>query len=287
MNTNTTAQFTAFAKKIGWGLMLLLAILLFVLASRYLTHGPKVYFSEQRDVYIVNIVPLLTHIAGSMLATILGPFQFLRKIRTGRYLKIHRWLGRVYLLGVLFGGVGGAYMGTIAYGGPIARLGLMTIATLWLVSGYMAYINIRNNKIELHRKWMVINYAITFAGVTLRLWQIVFGVIGLDFLTGYIIVTWLSWVPNLLVALWINNRNHSVEKTLSSNYFYKEISNESNCLYPIWRTRTFEAGGGRQTPTKRLPGSGQGVRRLGQLSRLPPVERTDSASDGFWSTQTK
>jgi hypothetical protein len=211
MNTNTTAQFTAFAKKIGWGLMLLLAILLFVLASRYLTHGPKVYFSEQRDVYIVNIVPLLTHIAGSMLATILDPFQFLRKIRTGRYLKIHRWLGRVYLLGVLFGGVGGAYMGTIAYGGPIARLGLMTIAALWLVSGYMAYINIRNNKIELHRKWMVINYAITFAGVTLRLWQIVFGVIGLDFLTGYIIVIWLSWVPNLLVALSINNRNHSVE----------------------------------------------------------------------------
>jgi len=215
MNTNTTSQLTAFVKKIGWGLMLLLAILLFVLASRYLTHGPKVYFSEQRDVYIVNIVPLLTHIAGSMLATILGPFQFLRKIRTGRYLKIHRWLGRVYLLGVLFGGVGGAYMGTIAYGGPIARLGLMTIAALWLVSGYMAYINIRNNKIELHRKWMVMNYAITFAGVTLRLWQIVFGVIGLDFLTGYIIVTRLSWVPNLLVALWINNRNHSVEKNFA------------------------------------------------------------------------
>jgi uncharacterized membrane protein len=149
------------------------------------------------------------------LATILGPFQFLRKIRTGRYLKIHRWLGRVYLLGVLFGGVGGAYMGTIAYDGPIARLGLMTIAALWLVSGDMAYINIRNNKIELHRKWMVINDAITFAGVTLRLWQIVFGVIGLDFLTGYIIVTWLSWVPNLLVALWINNRNHSVEKNFA------------------------------------------------------------------------
>jgi hypothetical protein len=62
---------------------------------------------------------------------------------------------------------------------------------------------------------MVMNYAITFAGVTLRLWQIVFGVIGLDFLTGYIIVTWLSWVPNLLVALWINNRNHSVEKNFA------------------------------------------------------------------------
>lgn len=214
MNIKTTSKGAAFAKGIGWGLMFLLAILLFVVASRYLTQGPKVYFSEQREVYIANIVPLLTHIAGSMLATIIGPFQFLRKTRTGHFLKIHRWLGRIYLLSVLFGGLGGAYMGTIAYGGPIARLGLMTIAGLWLVSGYMAYMHIRNKKIELHRKWMVINYAITFAGVTLRLWQIVFGVIGLDFLTGYIIVTWISWIPNLLVALWINKRNRSVENNL-------------------------------------------------------------------------
>jgi len=212
MNLKTTSKGTAFAKVIGWGLMFLLAILLFVVASRYLSMDPEVYFSEQREVYIANPIPLLMHIAGSMLATILGPFQFLRKIRTGRYLKIHRWLGRAYILGVLFGGVGGAYMGTIAYGSPIARLGLMTVAALWLASGFMAYTNIRSKKIEQHRQWMVINYAITFAGVTLRLWQIVFGVIGLDFLTGYIIVTWLSWVPNLLVALWINNRNHSVEK---------------------------------------------------------------------------
>lgn len=216
MNTNTTSQLTAFAKKIGWGLMLLLAILLFMLASRYLSMDPNVYFSEQREVYIANPIPLLMHIAGSMLATIIGPFQFLRKTRARRFLKIHRWLGRVYLLSVLFGGLGGAYMGTIAYGGPIARLGLMTIAALWLVSGFMAYTNIRNKKIEQHRQWMVINYAITFAGVTLRLWQIVFSVIGLDFLTGYIIVTWLSWVPNLLIAIWINSRNHSAGKNLAA-----------------------------------------------------------------------
>lgn len=196
--------------------MLFLALLLFVTASRYLSMDPDVYFSEQREVYVANPIPLLMHIAGSMLATILGPFQFLRKTRTGRYLKIHRWLGRVYLLGVLFGGVGGAYMGTIAYGGPIARLGLMTVAALWLVSGFMAYINSRNKKIEQHRQWMVINYAITFAGVTLRLWQVIFGIIGLDFLTGYIIVTWLSWIPNLLVALWINSRKRSAEKNLTA-----------------------------------------------------------------------
>ncbi len=212
MKVNTPSQLTAFVKMIGWVFMLLLAILLFILASRYLSLDPDVYFSEQRDVYIANPIPLLMHVAGSMLATIIGPFQFLKKLRTGRYSKIHRWFGRLYLLSVLIGGLGGSYLGTIAYGGPMARLGFMTIAAIWLVSGFMAYINIRNKKIEPHRKWMIVNYAITFAGVTLRLWQIVFGTIGLDFLTSYNIVAWLSWAPNLLIALWIINRNHPMKK---------------------------------------------------------------------------
>lgn len=212
MKLNASSQLTALLKLIGWILMLLLAVLLFVLASRYLSLDPDVYFSEQQEVYIANTIPLLMHVAGSMLATIIGPFQFLKKLRTGRYAKIHRWLGRLYVLSVLIGGMGGSYLATIAYGGPMARLGFMSIAAIWLVSGFMAYINIRNKRIELHRKWMIINYAITFAGVTLRLWQMLFGTIGLDFLTSYNIVAWLSWVPNLLIALWIINRDHPAEK---------------------------------------------------------------------------
>ena len=197
--------------KAGWGFMLTLSVLLFMLASRYLTLNPEVYFPEQRDVYTANIAFLLTHIVGSMFATLIGPFQFLRVIRTGRYLNLHRWLGRIYLISVLFGGLGGLYMAQLAYGGLFNRLGFTSLAILWLVSGSMAYLNIRKKEISRHRKWMIINYALTFAGVTLRLWQVVFGISGLDFLTGYMIVAWLCWVPNLLVALWINSRNNIPE----------------------------------------------------------------------------
>lgn len=212
MKLHAPSQLAALMKMVGWILMLLLAVLLFVLASHYLSLDPDVYFSEQREVYIANTIPLLMHVAGSMLATIIGPFQFLKKLRTGRYSKIHRWLGRLYLIGVLIGGLGGSYLAVIAYGGPMARLGFMSIAGIWLVSGFMAYTNIRNRRIEPHRKWMIVNYAITFAGVTLRLWQMLFGTIGLDFLTSYNIVAWLSWVPNLLIALSVINRDHSTEK---------------------------------------------------------------------------
>ncbi len=192
--------------KTGWALMLLLALFLFIIASRYLTLNPEVYFPEQRDVYAANPIFLLMHIIGSMLAILIGPIQFLSRIRTGRLLNLHRWLGRVYLLGILIGGIGGLYMAQLAYGGIITRLGFSALALLWLLSGFMAYKTIRNKQLETHRKWMTVNYALTFAGVTLRLWQIIFGISGLDFITGYLIVSWLCWVPNLFVALWAINR---------------------------------------------------------------------------------
>ncbi|MBE0669026.1 MAG: DUF2306 domain-containing protein [Anaerolineales bacterium] len=210
--TISTPQKKAFSKKagLGWSLMLFLALLLFLLASRYLTLNPDVYFPEQKGVYIANTTFLLMHIIGSMLAILIGPFQFLPKIRTGRLLNLHRWLGRIYLLGILIGGTGGLYMAQLAYGGIVTRLGFTTLALLWLVSGGMAYKTIRNKQLEIHRKWMTVNYALTFAGVTLRLWQVIFGISGLDFLTGYLIVSWLCWAPNLLVAFWINSRDNSV-----------------------------------------------------------------------------
>jgi hypothetical protein len=196
---------------LGWVLMFLLSVFLFFLASQYLTLDPDVYF--QKEIYISHIGFLLMHIIGSMAAIIIGPFQFLSFMRTSNYLKLHRWLGRIYLLGVLFGGLGGLYMSRLAYGGIISQLGFLALAISWLFSGVMAYSNIRKKRIEIHRQWMTINYALTFAGVTLRLWLPTLGMIGFEFLTSYLIVAWLCWMPNLLVALWLNYRNSSIDTT--------------------------------------------------------------------------
>ena len=140
------------------------------------------------------------------MATILGPFQFLPKIITNRYLNLHRWLGRTYLMGVLVGGFGGLYMAFLAYGGLVGRLGFGILAIVWLLTGLMAYQKIRRKEIQIHRQWMVRNYALTFAAVTLRLWLILFQVVGVEFIDAYITVAWLSWVPNLIIAEFIINR---------------------------------------------------------------------------------
>jgi uncharacterized membrane protein len=202
MNTRVTAPRTkrGLSGKIGWGIVTALSLLLVVLAGRYLSFDPDVFFPDQKAVYLAHTAAIMTHIVSAMIVVLIGPFQFLPALRRGRWLKLHRWLGRTYLIGVAVSGLSGLYMARLAHGGWIAQLGFGVLALLWLCSGWMAYASIRKKQVDAHRAWMIRNYALTFGAVTLRLWQPIFGMLGLDFDTGYRIVAWLAWAPNLIVA---------------------------------------------------------------------------------------
>lgn len=188
--------------KVGWSVMLFLALGITLISSRYLTLDPAVYFPEQRVVYETNPAGILGHVAGALLALTIGPFQFLPAMRRQRWIRLHRWLGRIYLGGVAVGGLFGFYMAWLAYGGPISRLGFASLSLLWLGTGIMAYRAIRARDIQAHRRWMLRNYALTFAAVTLRLWQPLLAVAGIDFPTAYRTVAWLCWTLNLAVIEW-------------------------------------------------------------------------------------
>lgn len=196
------------AKSIGWAFLLLFAIYPVLISMGYLTFNPENFsFAEQKAVYVAHLTMLMIHIIASMLAILIGPFQFLPGIRKGRWLKVHRWLGRSYLLSILFGGLSGLYMATLSYGGMVSHLGFGTLACAWLYTGYRAYRHIRDRDIEAHRRWMIRNYALTFAAVMLRIYVPLSGPAGFDFLTAYQVIAWLCWVPNLLVAEWIIRRS--------------------------------------------------------------------------------
>jgi hypothetical protein len=186
------------SKRIGWGIMTFLALGMALVASRYFNLNPNVFFPQQREVYLAHQAGIMAHIVGGVLALSLGPFQFLRPLRT-RWPRVHRWLGRFYLLGILLGGTAGLYMAFYAYAGVAASLGFATLAVLWLATGFMGYRTVRVRNFTTHGDWMIRNFALTFAAVTLRLWlpllTMVFGPI-----TGYEIVAWLCWIPNLIVA---------------------------------------------------------------------------------------
>jgi uncharacterized membrane protein len=147
------------------------------------------------------------HVSGGVMALFLGPFQFLRQLRTGKRRAVHRWLGRVYLASVLVSGIAGLFLAPIAYGGLPNRVGFLLMAFVWLTTACAAYMAVRAKDFEAHRRWMMRNYAGTFAAVTLRLWLALFLVCRMDFLLAYQIVAWISWLPNLLVIeCWIQWR---------------------------------------------------------------------------------
>jgi hypothetical protein len=160
---------------------------------------------------------LYIHIATSIAAICTGWLQFIGRIRA-RSIRLHRTVGRIYSYSVLLGGVSGVYLSFYATGGWVSSVGFLLLSLLWLytmVQGVRA-IAVRNNRLE-HQKWMTMNYALTFAGVMLRIYlPISIVAFGLEAFNDYYrVIAWLCWVPNLFFAQWLLNRSKLTNRKVS------------------------------------------------------------------------
>ena len=166
--------------------------------------------ADMRAVLESHRTGIYAHVFASAIALALGPLQFSTRLRN-RHISLHRWTGRIYLcIGVLIGGLAGLYMSFHSSGGIVARSGFACLAIAWLYSGMRAYLAIRAGKVAEHRRWMIRNFALTFAAVTLRLYLPTSMVAGFDSGIAYQAIAWLCWVPNLIVAELLFNRPHGV-----------------------------------------------------------------------------
>lgn len=193
-----------------WWVMLLFSVAVVLYGTTYFVATPgDRHFARY-------ILPLRLHIAGGMGALLAGPWQFSAWLRS-RALNLHRWLGRFYLLEVLLGSVAGFFMAVVSKQGLPTHLGFGILAVLWFFTGLQAYRMVRQGNIKAHRQWMIRNFALTLAAVTLRV-QMPFMMVALHwpFPRTYIIVSWLCWVPNLLIAEWmVRGRMRRVVQTTS------------------------------------------------------------------------
>jgi len=163
---------------------------------------------DMKAAFVANAAAFYTHVFAAMVALLLGPLQFSARVRRER-IRVHRWTGRVYLTaGVLVGGLSGLYLSLFAFGGAVARLGFAALAVCWLYTGERAFLAIRQGAVEEHRRWMVRNFALALAAVTLRLYVPVSILAGIDFATAYAVIAWLCWVPNLVLAERLFNSPH-------------------------------------------------------------------------------
>ncbi len=158
---------------------------------------------QMRATYEVHRAGILVHIFASALALSLGPWQFVPAIRR-RWPNAHRRIGRAYLmLGVLPGGLAALYMAMHAFGGIVSHIGFGLLAMIWVYTGMRGYQSARARDFVAHRAWMIRNFALTFAAVTLRIQLGASPISGLRFEMFYPILAWSSWVPNLIVAEWL------------------------------------------------------------------------------------
>jgi uncharacterized membrane protein len=182
-------------------IFVLIALILVLVVNNYVfTPLGDAVHPEMKRAFEAHPVGIYAHISAGAIALLLGPFQFLTRLRQ-RWPGLHRGIGRVYLgVGVLIGGSAGLYMSQYAFGGPIARIGFALLAVLWLFSGWKALAAIRRGDIVRHREWMVRNFSLTFAGVMLRLWLMGSFIAQIRFEESYHYIAWLCWVPNLIFA---------------------------------------------------------------------------------------
>ena len=142
------------------------------------------------------------HIILGGIALLIGWLQFSKKLRN-KNLKLHRIIGKLYVISVLISGTSGLYIAFFATGGIISIIGFASLGIIWLTTTVLAYLAIKKRKIRLHENLMIYSYAACFGAVTLRIWlpTLIFLLDG--FTVAYRIVAWLAWVPNLIVAYFI------------------------------------------------------------------------------------
>jgi uncharacterized membrane protein len=197
--------------KPGWVIMTILSLVTIAFVVRYLAFNPDTYFPEQRQVYQQREFILGVHVLSGMLALLVGPFQFVRKIRH-RFLPVHRSLGVVYIASCTGLGLSGLALATTSFGGWSTSLAFGLLGLSMLFTTWTALRMVLAGRIGDHRRWMIRSFSLIFAGVMLRVLSPIYGLlsgvglVSFSFETAYTWIAWLCWVPNLLIAVWITRR---------------------------------------------------------------------------------
>ncbi len=164
--TAGTLRTASLAAIVSWALICLLAAAFIgrYVFPYYLNFSPEGF----HVVYWPRRWGLLAHVTAGMMALALGPIQFWTGLRA-RAPAVHRWTGRLYLVGVAVGSVAGLYMAITTTGGWDYGVALGGLAVAWAGCAMVAWLAIRRRAISLHRRWMIRTYVVTFAFVIYRL----------------------------------------------------------------------------------------------------------------------
>lgn len=196
-----------------WGAVIFLAVIGIAVAARRIAvlfpiviHGysPPPAASDARTAQFIALDqvfarhPILTlvHVIPGLLFMVLGPLQFSATIRS-RYLRWHRWSGRVFVVCAAIIGISALVMSFAmqSIGGVNQAAATILFGTFFLVALGKAFWHIRRREIALHREWMIRAFAVGLAVSTIR------PIVGIFFATS----RWSGLTPQQFfgTAFWI------------------------------------------------------------------------------------
>jgi uncharacterized membrane protein len=149
-------------KTVLWICLGLTALFVFITSEVLLVTDYPMYHAYRLQV-IADRGLLIPHTLAGIFALLIGPINFSSRIRQ-RYLKLHRVLGRVYVVSVFVGAITGVALASGRPGFP----GTCGQAAAWVVCTTAAFITARNRQVVQHRQWMARSYAVTFTFVSSR-----------------------------------------------------------------------------------------------------------------------
>ena len=156
------------------------------------------------------------HVYTAILVLLAGFTQFSKSIRL-QYPKVHRYVGYVYIIAILFlAGPSGLVLAIHANGGWTSQLGFSLLGIFWLYFTWKAFVEIKKGNVLAHQKFMYRSFALTLSAITLRAWKyILVALFHPKPMDVYRMVAWLAWVLNLIIAEYLIfiylNKNQSIK----------------------------------------------------------------------------
>ncbi len=180
-------------------------LLMLRLSLPYLAIKPGIDFLQTKS-HIYHILhwrlSFYVHVFSAIFVLAAGLVQFNSYILR-RYKQLHRFAGYIYVGCVLLvSGPSGLVMGFYANGGLPAKISFVLLACLWMFTTGLALRRALQQDFAAHRRWMMRSYALTLSAITLRTYALLIGLLNIDIrpTAAYILISWLSWTVNLVVA---------------------------------------------------------------------------------------
>lgn len=196
-------------KKIIWAIIVILAILVGLIPVFYLKDGVSEGYLALKSQEVLKSKAwwffLYTHIVSGGIAILIGWIQFNKTLQKKR-VNWHRTIGKLYVVSALVAAISGFYLGFFATGGWLPALGFITVSCIYFYTTLMGFLSIKKKQLIGHQNYMTYSYAACLAAVSLRVFVPLSSFITDNYVLSYTIIAWFAWIPNLMIAAWVNKK---------------------------------------------------------------------------------